>query len=100
MLAPRTRATLTQLAAISTLFASLLACDFERADRIDAYMAEYGGSEFIYWSLLREDNCETLVFGYRMDEAGLELEEPGSPEYQENLGYMAATEYRMREIGC
>jgi hypothetical protein len=64
------------------------------------YMDEYGGNPDVYARILSSTDCATLQNEFDQAEENLTLQEPGTPEYSWGLGYMKASDDRMREIGC
>lgn len=64
------------------------------------YMKKYGGNPEIYQRILTSTNCDALQAEFDQAESNLELQQPGTSQYQWGLGYMDAVNRRMEEIGC
>jgi len=62
------------------------------------YMVEFGGNPDVYARILAMADCVALQNEF--DQAEANLQEPGTPQYRWGLGYMKASDDRMREIGC
>lgn len=66
----------------------------------ESYMQEYGGSPDIYTKILLSNDCNELQITFNQADENLSLHPAGTPQYQWSLGYMKASDVRMREIGC
>lgn len=66
----------------------------------DDYVKEYGGKVDVYQRILISVDCDQLQQEFNQAESNLGLQEPGTPQYKWGLGYMAAANDRMKEIGC
>jgi hypothetical protein len=69
-----------------------------KAKTTSDYMDEFGGNPDVYARILAMTDCATLQNEF--DQAEENLQEPGTPQYRWGLGYMKASDDRMREIGC
>lgn len=74
-----------------------LACGAS-SNPIDKYVNEYGGNPDIYSKILSMTDCAGLQKEF--DQAEANLQAPGTEQYKWGLGYMKASDDRMREIGC
>lgn len=62
------------------------------------YMDEFGGNPDVYARILAMTDCAALQNEF--DQAEANLQQPGTPQYRWGLGYMKASDDRMKEIGC
>lgn len=69
-----------------------------KAKTASDYMDEFGGNPDVYARILAMTDCAALQNEF--DQAEDNLQEPGTPQYRWGLGYMKASDDRMREIGC
>lgn len=68
------------------------------SERKPDYMSEFGGNPEVYARIQSLSDCAALQSEF--DQAESNLQEPGTPQYRWGLGYMKASDDRMREIGC
>jgi hypothetical protein len=66
----------------------------------DDYVNEFGGNADVYARILSMNDCATLQTEFDQAEANSTLQEPGTPQYRWSLGYMKASDDRMKTIGC
>jgi hypothetical protein len=64
------------------------------------YIKEYGGNPEVYARIAASNDCAALQNEFDQAEQNLSLQAPGTPEYKWGLGYMKASDDRMKEIGC
>lgn len=64
------------------------------------YVDEYGGNLEVYEAILSLTDCVALQEQFDVAAANNEREEPGTPLFLATLGYMAAADNRMGELGC
>mgnify|MGYP007100047969 FL=1 len=64
------------------------------------YLQEYGGSEQAYLEILTSTDCKFLQEKFEIAYANNQRETPGTEQFSWTVGFMAATDDRMREIGC
>jgi len=69
-----------------------------KAKTVSDYMQEFGGNPDVYARILIMTDCATLQNEFNQAQAN--LREPGTPQYRWGLGYMEASNDRMKEIGC
>ncbi len=67
---------------------------------IQNYLDQYGGKYEVYTEIINMTDCEELQKQFDMAASNNEREEPGTILFEATLGYMAATDDHMREIGC
>ena len=63
-------------------------------------LAEYGGSASVYAEIASETNCAALQETFDRAGDNNDTAAPGTPEHKWTLGYMKASDDRMRAIGC
>lgn len=68
------------------------------AKTVDQYMQEYGGNPDVYAEILALTDCATLQ--QHFDTAENNLQAPGTPQRKWGMGYMKASDDRMRDVGC
>ncbi len=64
------------------------------------YMSEFGGNPDVYARIQSLNDCAALQNEFDQAEQNLSAQEPGTPQYRWGLGYMKASDDRMKEIGC
>jgi len=64
------------------------------------YMSEFGGSPEVYARIQSLSDCAALQSEFDQAEQNLSLQEPGTQQYRWGLGYMKASDDRMKEISC
>ena len=72
----------------------------EWSDSKPDYMSEYGGSPEVYARIAALSDCAALQNEFDQAEQNLSAQDPGTPQYKWGLGYMKASDDRMKEIGC
>jgi len=65
---------------------------------VDQYMQEYGGNPEVYAEIISLNDCSMLQI--KFDTAADNLHAPGTRQYEWSMGYMDASDTRMKEIGC
>jgi len=65
---------------------------------VDQYMQEYGGNPDVYTEIIALTDCAMLQI--KFDTAADNLHAPGTQQYHWSQGYMAASDARMKDIGC
>lgn len=66
----------------------------------DKYLAEYGGNRDVYVEILALTDCKILQEKFDIASGNNARETPRTPQYEWTLGYMTASDDRMKEIGC
>jgi len=67
---------------------------------VDQYMQEYGGNPDVYTKILSLTDCTTLQQEFDQASANLALQSPGTSQYKWSIGYMKASDNRMKQIAC
>lgn len=67
---------------------------------VESYLAEYGGNIEVYQRIFSSTDCKALQDEFDQADANLKLQEPGTPQYKWGIGYMKASDERMKSIGC
>jgi hypothetical protein len=68
------------------------------AKTVEQYMNEYGGNSDVYSKILAMTDCAALQ--HEFDQAEANLQAPGTQQRQWGMGYMNASDSRMKDIGC
>lgn len=66
----------------------------------DQYFEEFGGNIDVYVEILALTDCKLLQEKFDIASANNSREQAGTQQYRWTLGYMKASDDRMREIGC
>ena len=77
-----------------------LALSSSEPQTVDEYMKQYGGNPDVYQDLLTSNDCDHLQEQFNQADSNLALHSPGTQQYEWGLGYMKASDARMKEIGC
>lgn len=64
------------------------------------FMQKYGGNPAVYSEILSSTDCSVLQNYFNTAYSNSQSNTPGTQQYKWSLGYMAATNNRMKEIGC
>lgn len=88
--------------AIIVLCLASLACGLAAPAQktADDYLREFGGNVDVYNRILAMNDCAALQSEFDQAEENTKLQEPGTPQYKWSLGYMQASDARMKELGC
>ncbi len=90
---------LTQSALIFIFVLLLSACSSPKETVAD-YLNKYGGSEQVYFDISISTDCQFLQETFDQAYEGNQRYETGSNGSKWTLGYMTASDARMKEIGC
>ncbi len=69
-------------------------------DKAQNYFDEYGGKFVVYTEILSLTDCDVLQENFDIASSNNARATPGTREFKWTLGYMAAADDRMTEIGC
>jgi hypothetical protein len=88
--------------ALLVLYLAMLACGSSGSTlkTTDDYMREFGGNPDVYNEILAMTDCTALQEKFDIAAANNDRETAGTKQFQWTLGYMQASDNRMREIGC
>jgi hypothetical protein len=64
------------------------------------YKDKFGGEVSTYVRILEMTDCTELQREFERADEAVKLQEPGTPVYQESIGYRTAAENRMKEVEC
>lgn len=64
------------------------------------YFDEYGGNIDVYNQIFSLTDCAALQQMFDQADANLKLQQPGTPQYKWGIGYMAASDQRMKDLAC
>ena len=79
---------------------SSVAEQLNESDRIAQYISDYGGESEVYEEIFSLSDCSELQEKFDIAAANNDRETPGTAMFKLTLGYMTATDDRMREVGC
>lgn len=71
-----------------------------KAMTAEQYVKEYGGNPDVYSDILALTDCTVLQEKFNQANANLNNQSAGTQQYKWSLGYMAASDDRMKDIGC
>lgn len=69
-------------------------------DSAQYWVDAYGGAIEAYEEILEMTDCTALQEKFDIAASNNEREQPGAPAYRWTLGFMMASDYRMKSIGC
>ena len=64
------------------------------------YVEEFGGDIAVYTRILELADCTELQREFERADENSKLQEPGTQEYRESIGYRTAADNRMKEVEC
>ena len=88
------------LLAILLLCLVMLACGAPTLRTPGDYVKEFGGHLTTYVEILKMTDCTELERDFEQANENVLLQEPGTQEYKEFVGYRTAAENRMKEVEC
>lgn len=88
------------LIAFCILSLAALACGSDSPKTVDDYMQEFGGNVDVYNRILSLTDCSALQSEFDQADENLQLQSPGTPQYQAGIGYMQAADDHMKSVGC
>ena len=86
--------------AFIVLLLASLACGSSAPKTVDDYMREYGGNPDVYNRILLLTDCTLLQEEFNIAFENNQREMPGTQGHKETLGYMTASDNRMKELDC
>lgn len=90
------------LLALTVLILVSLACGSSTPSTktVDDYMSEYGGNRDVYEKILSLNDCALLQEQFNIAADNNQRETPGTANHKATLGYMIASDDRMKAMGC